>query len=158
VEGKVIRLLDHGMVVEIDDELEGFVPVGHLAIPKLDKPQYYFHEEESLPMHVIKMDAENRRIVLSVADYFKEKPSEELDTYLAEHPRRDDIVLDDQGDSEEAAELAKVNDEVSAPEAAADVSEDADPVESEPVTEPAAEPEAEADADAEAQDVEKTDA
>ncbi len=45
VEGKIIRMLDHGVVVEIGETLEGFVPVGHLAIPKLDKPQYHFLEE-----------------------------------------------------------------------------------------------------------------
>lgn len=112
VEGKVIRLLDHGMVVAINEDLEGFVPVGHLAIPKLDKPQYYFHEEESLPMHVIKMDAENRRIVLSVAEYFKDQSTEDLDTYLNDHPRRDDVIVDEAGDSEEDAELAGLSQDI----------------------------------------------
>ena len=92
VEGKIIRMLDHGMVVEISDELEGFVPVGHLAIPKIHKPQYHFKEEEALPLHVIKMDAENRRIVLSVAEYFKDQPRDELDTFIAEHPLLEDVV------------------------------------------------------------------
>ncbi|HPF33992.1 MAG TPA: 30S ribosomal protein S1 [Candidatus Krumholzibacteria bacterium] len=92
VEGKVIRMLDHGLVVEMSGNLEGFVPVGHLAIPKIDKPQFYFHEDEALPLHVIKMDAENRRIVLSVAEYYKDQPRELLEAYIAEHPRRDDVV------------------------------------------------------------------
>jgi len=95
VEGKVIRMLDHGMVVEISSELEGFVPVGHLAIPKIEKPQYHFKEEEALPLFVIKMDAENRRIVLSVAEYFKEQPTEELDTFVTEHPLLEDVVAAD---------------------------------------------------------------
>jgi TATA-binding protein-associated factor Taf7 len=46
-------------------------------------------------MHVIKMDAENRRIVLSVADYYKEQPKEELEAYITAHPRREDLVAAD---------------------------------------------------------------
>jgi len=105
VEGKVIRMLDHGMVVEIGNDIEGFVPVGHLAIPKLDKPQFFFHEEEALPMHVIKMDAENRRIVLSVAEFYKDQPRDTLEAYIAAHPRRDDVVeteIDPEGADEYA--------------------------------------------------------
>ena len=71
IEGTISRMLDHGVIVEMGEDLEGFVPLGHLAVPKLDKPQYYFREEEKVDLKVIKMDVENRRIVLSVAEYFK---------------------------------------------------------------------------------------
>ncbi len=126
VEGVVTRMLDHGLVVEIDDDLEGFVPVGHLAIPKIDKPQHYFQEGERLPLVVIKMDPENRRIVLSVADYFRDRPQAELDEYLAEHPRRE--LTEETGEVSEAeqAEAARLaaeapaapEKEAAAPEAA----------------------------------------
>ena len=146
VEGKIIRMLDHGMVVEISSELEGFVPVGHLAIPKIEKPQYHFKEEEALPLFVIKMDAENRRIVLSVAEYFKEQPTEELDTFVAEHPRLEDVVAADReteaagnvpsGDTPENADLAE---EFAAPEAptteAPATDKTDEPVEAEALTE-----------------------
>jgi small subunit ribosomal protein S1 len=67
LEGAISRMLDHGVIVNMGEELEGFVPLGHLGIPKLDKPQYYFKEEEVIELKVIKMDVENRRIVLSIA-------------------------------------------------------------------------------------------
>ena len=107
VEGKVIRMLDHGMVVEISAELEGFVPVGHLAIPKIHKPQYHFKETEALPLHVIKMDSENRRIVLSVAEFFKDEPREELDKFIAEHPLLEDVVA---AEKEAEAEAGRSDD------------------------------------------------
>ncbi|MCK9996482.1 MAG: 30S ribosomal protein S1, partial [Candidatus Krumholzibacteria bacterium] len=44
LEGNISRMLDHGVIVEMGEDLEGFVPIGHLGIPKLDKPQYYFKE------------------------------------------------------------------------------------------------------------------
>jgi len=114
VEGKVIRMLDHGLVVAMSGDLEGFVPVGHLAIPSIDKPQFYFHEEDALPLHVIKMDAENRRIVLSVAEFFKDQPREDLEAYIADHPRRDDVVTEDiEGD--DADDYSDLNTDVPAP-------------------------------------------
>ncbi len=90
-EGRVIRMLDHGIIVEIGDELEGFVPLGHLAISKLDKPQYYFREGEQIPLKVIKMDSENRRIVLSIAECFKDDKAA-LQEFVAKHPRLEDVV------------------------------------------------------------------
>jgi len=123
VEGKVIRMLDHGLVVEMSGNLEGFVPVGHLAIPKIDKPQYYFHEEEALPLHVIKMDAENRRIVLSVAEFYKDRPREELEAYIAAHPRRDDVV-EAEGD-QDGDDYSDMDDDVPAADLGFDADADA---------------------------------
>ncbi len=94
-DGKIIRMLDHGAIVEIAGQLEGFVPLGHLAIPKLDKPQYYFRENETVPLQVIKMDVENRRIVLSIGERLKGS-KEELQAFIDAHPRLEDVVAADQ--------------------------------------------------------------
>jgi len=131
VEGKVIRMLDHGLVVAMSGDLEGFVPVGHLAIPSIDKPQYYFHEEDALPLHVIKMDAENRRIVLSVAEFFKDQPREDLEAYIGEHPRRDDVV-EEETDDADADDYSDLDADVPAP---ADLSITADDVAAAPAAE-----------------------
>jgi small subunit ribosomal protein S1 len=122
LDGVVTRMLDHGVIVEVDKELEGFVPLGHLGIPKLDKPQFYFREEEQVPLKVIKMDVENRRIVLSIAERLKELEHEEQAEFLANHPRREDVEItsDSSSTAEEeqlASELAPI--EVEAPEAEA---------------------------------------
>ena len=121
IEGTVNRILDHGIIVEMGEELEGFIPLGHLGIPKLDKPQYYFKEGEKLDLKVIKMDVENRRIVLSVAERLKDFGEEAAEECINEHPRLEDVVA-----AEEAAAQAqddergldKAEDEVLAREAA----------------------------------------
>ena len=95
IEGNVTRMLDHGIIVGLGEDLEGFVPLGHLAIPKLDKPQYYFQEGEEISLKVIKMDVENRRIVLSIAERMKEFEREELEKFIEDHPRREDVVAAD---------------------------------------------------------------
>jgi small subunit ribosomal protein S1 len=105
ITGKVIRMLDHGVVVEIDENLEGFVPTGHCGIPQVEKPLYYFREDEELPMQVIKMDSENRRIVLSIADYYKDH-AELLDGFLSDHPLMEDVMEADKAAEAEEAKNA----------------------------------------------------
>jgi len=106
VTGTIIRMLDHGLIVDLGDDLEGFVPTGHvgLTIPKEDKPQYYFKEGEELTLVVIKMDVENRRIVLSLSDYLKGLDEAEVQAFVDAHPRLDDVAEADQasGGSSEA--------------------------------------------------------
>ncbi len=132
LDGVVTRMLDHGVIVEVEKELEGFVPLGHLGIPKLDKPQFYFREGEQVPLKVIKMDVENRRIVLSIAERLKELDREEQAEFLANHPRRDDVEISgDSGSSPEDEQLA---------------SEIGPAAEETPESEPELEPEAEASA------------
>ncbi|MFN2370230.1 MAG: 30S ribosomal protein S1 [Candidatus Krumholzibacteriia bacterium] len=105
--GEVGRMLDHGVIVEMGDDLEGFVPLGHLAVPKLDKPQYYFREGEKLDLKVIKMDVENRRIVLSVAERLKDYDDSITEEFVAAHPRLEDVVAAEEAAAAQAAETGE---------------------------------------------------
>jgi small subunit ribosomal protein S1 len=106
IEGSIIRMLDHGLIVDLGDDLEGFVPTGHLGlqVPKQDKPQYYFKEGERLDLKVIKMDIENRRIVLSLSERLQDLGEEALAAFIAAHPRLDDVAAADQS-GEQASEM-----------------------------------------------------
>ena len=86
--GRVVRMLEHGAIVEIEDQVEGFVPLQHLGIPSIEKPQEHFHLEEEIPLAVIKMQPDSRKIVLSATEYFKEH-SDELEAFIEAHPRRE---------------------------------------------------------------------
>jgi small subunit ribosomal protein S1 len=114
MDGVIGRMLDHGIIVELENDLEGFVPLGHLAIPKVEKPQYYFEEGENLELKVIKMDVENRRIVLSIAERLKELGPETTEEFIAKHPLREDVVA---ADREAEAEAAAEEDLTEAPRA-----------------------------------------
>ncbi|MDY0110402.1 MAG: 30S ribosomal protein S1 [Candidatus Krumholzibacteria bacterium] len=98
INGTVIRMLDHGLIVDLGNDLEGFVPIGHLglAIPKQDKPQYYFREGEQLDLKVIKMDVENRRIVLSLSERLQDLGDDARTEFVAAHPRLDDVAAADE--------------------------------------------------------------
>ncbi len=115
LDGTIGRMLDHGVIVEMNDNLEGFVPLGHLGIPKLDKPQYYFQEGEKIDLKVIKMDVENRRIVLSIAERLKDFEPDELEKFVVDHPRLEDVVAADEAAAEaETATAEQPDDELAA--------------------------------------------
>ena len=86
--GKISKLIPKGILVDINsdgDIVEGFVPVSHLAIPKLDTPDEYFVVGEEIPLKVIELDMDNRRLILSVKAFFFSRDQESLLTYVDFH-------------------------------------------------------------------------
>jgi len=125
LEGTISRMLDHGVIVSMGDDLEGFVPLGHIGIPKLDKPQYYLKEGEEVAVKVIKMDTENRRIVLSIAERLKDDGDDALQEFIDAHPRMEDVVLADE-DGESGDDFEDLKEEGGAEAEAEPASEEAE--------------------------------
>jgi small subunit ribosomal protein S1 len=84
--GTVVKVLDRGIVVDVGDSVEGFVPVGQLAGRDLSDPTGVFREGEQVPLSVIEMDPKQHKVVLSAIAYFKKRDRSEFDAYLAAHP------------------------------------------------------------------------
>lgn len=80
-QGTILRLLDRGVVVELEKEVEGFVPANRLGKGDLEKPGSVFKEGDSLPLKVIEFDQENRKITLSVDDYFDGRERADYEDY-----------------------------------------------------------------------------
>ncbi|MCF0215962.1 MAG: 30S ribosomal protein S1 [Fibrobacteraceae bacterium] len=85
VKGKIVRLLDRGAVVELNDGIEGFVPVSKLTAEYIKVPADAFKVGDEIPAVVTEIDQNNRKIYLSVVDYFKNKESAELQAYMDSH-------------------------------------------------------------------------
>jgi small subunit ribosomal protein S1 len=83
LEGTIERLLDRGVVVELREGIEGFVPVSHLLPDDIKKPAEYFSAADRIPLKVIKMDPANRRIVLSIRAYMDDATAEDLASFNA---------------------------------------------------------------------------
>jgi small subunit ribosomal protein S1 len=64
-DSRMVRLLEDGAVVDLGDDIEGFVPRSHLGVPAGEDPESYVAEGDTLPVRVIEFDAANRRIVLA---------------------------------------------------------------------------------------------
>ena len=79
--GEVVQLLDRGVVVRMDDYIEGFVPQSQLGWEDLEDPAEVIRVGDELPLRVIELEPSSRRIVLSVRSYFNGRPMEELSAF-----------------------------------------------------------------------------
>ncbi len=73
--GTVVRLMDKGVVVDIGNDIEGFVPVSQLNNGKpVASPADIVYEGMYLDLRVLEVDPIHRRIVLAVTDIPAEQP------------------------------------------------------------------------------------
>jgi small subunit ribosomal protein S1 len=68
MDGKVVRLLDDGVVVDLGDEIEGFVPRSQVPIAAGKELAHALGEGQTMGLRVIECDASNHRIVLTVTE------------------------------------------------------------------------------------------
>jgi small subunit ribosomal protein S1 len=134
--GSVVRLLEDGVVVDLGDDVEGFVPLSQLP-GNVKEAGEVVAEGQPMDLRVMESDAVNRRIVLAVIEI---------------HPLPEGLVRPtptyEEGDEDvEHEELAGA---VTEPEAGAEVAEPEAEAE-------VAEPEAEAGTEAEAEDEDEED-
>jgi small subunit ribosomal protein S1 len=66
VQGKVIRTTDFGAFVELEDGVEGLLHVSELSHERVNKPEDVVQVGQELILKVIKLDAEERKIGLSL--------------------------------------------------------------------------------------------
>lgn len=109
VKGKISKLIPKGVLVDIplgDDVVEGFIPISHLALPKLEHSEDAFHVGEDLPLKVIELDMDNRRLILSVKAFFFSRDPKLQEEYIAIHEQyiRDRIVRMQKKKAEKAKE------------------------------------------------------
>src|SRR5688572_6945908 len=75
INGKVVRLMDKGIVVDIGNDIEGFVPISQLPATKaITSPADVVYETMNLDMRVLEVDPIHRRIVLTVTNIPEEQP------------------------------------------------------------------------------------
>jgi small subunit ribosomal protein S1 len=86
--GNITRILDRGVIVELDGNVEGFVPTNVLGKRDISKPADAFSENDEIPLRVIEFDSKNRKIILSVEAYYAVREKEELEKFVAQHPTR----------------------------------------------------------------------
>jgi small subunit ribosomal protein S1 len=86
--GKILRLLDRGVIVDLGDDVEGFVPTLQLGKTEIAKPSDAFSEGDELPLKVIEFDSQGKKILLSVEAYYRGREQKELDAFLANHPTK----------------------------------------------------------------------
>src|SRR5207237_91693 len=70
--GRVMRLMDKGVVVDLGSDIEGFVPMSQLGIPDIQQPGDAVKEGQAVELKVLEVDPIHHRIVLATTGLPKE--------------------------------------------------------------------------------------
>jgi len=85
VDGKIVRIIEKGVIVELPLGVEGFVPVSQLSTNPVKNIADKFKAGDDLPLKVVEFDKDSKRIVLSAAEFLKGKESKIVQDYMAAH-------------------------------------------------------------------------
>lgn len=70
-QGKVIRLIEKGLIVELPESVDGFVPMSQLVKENMTKPADGYQIDDVLTLTVIEFNKDSKKIVLSEKGYSK---------------------------------------------------------------------------------------
>ena len=111
VEGEVVRVLDFGVFVRIQEGVEGLVHISQLSTEHVEKPSSIYDVGDKVEAEVVSIDQQDRKIGLSVRALKKTEEREELETYLQREKEagrfsfetilNEELKLDREGDREE---------------------------------------------------------
>ena len=129
-EAEVARILDRGLVVNLSNEIEGFIPLNQLG-QEVNQPSRIYKVGDKTPGKVIEFDLEGRKIVLSISEYFKDKDENLFKEYLAKFPIKPAETKPAKGKGKKAEEG-----ETETPESAVEPTEPSESTEPSEVSEP----------------------
>src|SRR5881394_1271748 len=75
--GRVLRLMDKGVVVDLGQDIEGFVPMSQLGIADIQNPADAVKEGQAVELKVLEVDPIHHRIVLAATGWPKEDTAPE---------------------------------------------------------------------------------
>src|ERR1700704_3152052 len=75
--GRVLRLMDKGVVVDLGNDIEGFVPMSQLGIPDIQNPADAVKEGQGVELKVLEVDPIHHRIVLAATGWATEEAASE---------------------------------------------------------------------------------
>ncbi len=92
VDATVARMLDRGVIVDLGEDVEGFIPLKEVG-QKVKHPVMIFENGNTIPAEVIEFDLEGRKIILSVSEYLKNNATQK-EAFLEKFPVNNDIDLE----------------------------------------------------------------
>jgi small subunit ribosomal protein S1 len=84
--GKIVRIIEKGVIVELPGGIDGFVPGSQLVFGAVKNIGDVFKIDETLNLRVIEFDSENKKIVLSATEWLKAQGKAIVDEYNEKHP------------------------------------------------------------------------
>ncbi|HUL44604.1 MAG TPA: 30S ribosomal protein S1 [Bacteroidota bacterium] len=83
--GKIVRIIEKGVIVELPFGVDGFVPASQLAMTPVKNIADTFHVGDELPLTVVEFDKDSKKIVLSAVEYLKGKEQKVISDYMDKH-------------------------------------------------------------------------
>jgi small subunit ribosomal protein S1 len=133
--GTITKVHDRGVVVELEENVEGFVPLSHLGQDNISRPSDVFKPGDELPLRVIKIDPDARKILLSVKEYLDGQERDEIEEYMKKYGPKKMTVGDHVAAKEEDETPAAASHAETAAEEAPRAESETEGVEEEPAGE-----------------------
>lgn len=80
---KIVKPIDKGVIIELPDVVDAFIPASQFSVSAIRNLSEFFKPGETLKAEIIEFDKTNKKIVLSVIEYLKDKEQKEVDEYIS---------------------------------------------------------------------------
>ncbi len=84
-EGKIVRIIEKGVIVELSLGVDGFIPLSQLSQTPVKNISDSFKPGDVIPLKVIEFDKESKKIVLSAIEYLRGKEQQIVENYVSQH-------------------------------------------------------------------------
>ncbi len=92
--GKVVRLIDKGVIVELPKEVEGFIPNSQLGRDKQGSIRKRLNPGDELELVVVEFEKSAKRIVLSAIEARKLKERKDYQEYVKEQDKAEAVPVE----------------------------------------------------------------
>jgi small subunit ribosomal protein S1 len=83
VECIIVKPIEKGIIVEIPDGVDSFIPASQISTYPIKNFGELFKIGDKVNSKIIEFDKTNKKIVLSIIEYFKDKDQKEIDAYVS---------------------------------------------------------------------------
>ena len=84
-EAKVVRIIEKGVIAELELGVDGFIPASQLSPSKVKNLSLCFPIDTKIAVKIVEFDKENKKIVLSALAAMKDKTEAEIEEYVTNH-------------------------------------------------------------------------
>ena len=108
-ECRIIKPIEKGIIVELPEDLDSFIPASQLSTMPIKNFNELFKAGDSLKAEIIEFDKTNKKIVLSVIEYLKDKEQDEIDGYISKFNLPKKFTSDDIQDKTRSFESEQID-------------------------------------------------
>lgn len=94
VEAEVKKLIDKGAIVQLEDSIEGFVPVSEISKERINIPSDVLSLHQKITAKIIRIEPENKKIILSIKQLIldQERKQQEEERKKQEEEKRKQLL------------------------------------------------------------------